>query len=131
MFSTHGISFEGFESLDNEPIDNSIIKRDLWKVYHQQGANLNDTDQYVEFIFGENNIYYQIGNAFPEHGITIRDADNSNFNDEAIRFVNVNLAFIFQKGGLTATKGSDLELNKNVAQVSTIIRRITSKDGDL
>jgi len=46
----------GFQVLDNEPIDNSIIKRDYLKKYHQQGANLKNSDQNVEFIFGENNI---------------------------------------------------------------------------
>ena len=47
------MSFEDFQLLDNEPFDNSIIKRDFSKIYHQQGALLNDPDQNVEFIFGE------------------------------------------------------------------------------
>ena len=117
------------EILDNEPIDNSIKKKDLWKVYHQQGAKLNEPDQNLEFIFGENNNYHQI--VFPQYGIKIREADNSNFNDEAISLVNVTLAFIFQKARLTATGGSDLEHNKYVEHLSTIMRHITCKDGDL
>ena len=45
------MSLEDFQLLDNEAIDNSIIKRDFLKVYHQQGAQLNDPDQNFEFIF--------------------------------------------------------------------------------
>ena len=38
------MSLEDFQLIDNEPIDNSIIKRDYLKIYHQQGALLNDPD---------------------------------------------------------------------------------------
>ena len=51
------MSLEDFQILDNEPFDNSIDKRDHLKIYHQQGAILNDP----EFIFGENSNYHQIG----------------------------------------------------------------------
>ena len=47
------MSLEDFQLIDNEPIHNSIIKKDFLKVYHQQGANLNDSNQNVAFIFGE------------------------------------------------------------------------------
>ena len=47
------MSLQHSQLLDNEPIDNSIFKRDELKVYHQQGANQNDSDQNVAFIFGE------------------------------------------------------------------------------
>ena len=46
------MSLEAFQLLDNEPFDNSIIKRDHLKTYHQQGAQLNQSDENVEFIFG-------------------------------------------------------------------------------
>ena len=42
------------------------------KVYHQSGANLNDSNQQIDFIFGENN-YHRIGNAYLEFEITIRN----------------------------------------------------------
>ena len=32
------MSLEDFQLLDNEPFDNSIIKRDFTIIYHQQGA---------------------------------------------------------------------------------------------
>ena len=46
------MSLEDFQFLDNEPLDNSIIKRDFTKIYHQQGAQLNQSDQNIDFIFG-------------------------------------------------------------------------------
>ena len=35
------LSLEDFQFLDNEPFDDSIIKKDFLKVYHKQGAQLN------------------------------------------------------------------------------------------
>ena len=52
------MNLEDFQLIDNEPIDNSIMKRDFTKVYHHQGANLRDSNQSVEFIFGEDNNYH-------------------------------------------------------------------------
>ena len=57
------MSLEGFQFFYNEVFDNSILKRDFMKVYHQEGAQLNDPDQNIKFMFGENNSYHQIGNA--------------------------------------------------------------------
>ena len=34
------MSLEDFQVLDNEPLDNSIIKRDFTKKYHRQGDQL-------------------------------------------------------------------------------------------
>ena len=39
------MNLEDFQLKDNKPIDNSIVKRDFTKVYHQSGANLNDSNQ--------------------------------------------------------------------------------------
>ena len=55
------MSLEDFQLLDNEPFDNSIMKRECAKIYHQQGAQLNQSDQNIEFNFGEHNNYHQIG----------------------------------------------------------------------
>ena len=44
------MSFEGFQLIDNEPFDNYIIKRDYLKVYHQQGAQLNQESPNIEFF---------------------------------------------------------------------------------
>ena len=130
------MSLEGFKLIDNERIDNSIVKRDFTKVYHQSGANLNDPNQNVEFIFGENNNYYQIGNAYLEFDITIRKVvvppANPNFIDnDQIRLINNAFAFCFSQATLSTTGGMDIEDIKYVGQVSTIMRLLTSKDADL
>ena len=66
------MSLEDFQLLDNDPLDNSIIKRDFKKTYHRQGDQINQSEPNIEFIFGENNIYRQIGNAYLEFNITVR-----------------------------------------------------------
>ena len=65
------MSLEVYKILDNEQIDNSVIKRGYLKVYQQWGANLNDSNHNVEFIFGENNNYHQIGKANLEFDIIV------------------------------------------------------------
>ena len=45
------MSLQDFQLLDNESFDNFIIKRVFTKFYHQQGAQLNLSDQNSEFIF--------------------------------------------------------------------------------
>ena len=126
------MSREDFQLLDNEPFDNSIIKRDFLKVYHKQGAQLNQSDQNVEFIFGENNNYHQIGNGCLEFDITVRKSDSTSFlYDDPIRLVNNAFALCFKEAGLSTTLGSDIENHKFCGQVSTIMRMISDKDGDL
>ena len=126
------MSLEDFQLLDNETFDNSIIKRDFLKIYHQQGAQLNQSDQNVEFIFGESNNYHQVGNSYLEFDITVRREDNANFtNNSAIRLTNNAFAYCFKEARLSITSGSDLEHNKYFGQVSTIMRVLFSKDGDL
>ena len=122
---------EDFQLLDNEPIDNSIIKRDFTKIYHRQGDQLNQSDQNIESIFGENN-YHQIGNAYSEFNITLRKNDGTNFhNDDPIRLVNKAFAYCFKEARLSTSLGSDIEINKFCGQISTIMRAISNKDADL
>ena len=123
--------FEDFQLLNNEPFDNIIVKRVFLKVYHQQGANLNNPDQNLEFICGENNNYHQIGKAYLEFDKTVRDTAGAFTNASKIRLTNNALAYCFKEARLSTTGGSDLEHNKYVGQVSTIMRLLTSKDSDL
>ena len=126
------MSLEDFQLLDNEPLDNSIIKRDFTKIYHRQEDQLNQSDQNIEFIFGENNNYHQIGNAYLEFNITVRKNDDTNFHfDDPVRLVNNGFAFCFKEARLSTTIGSDIEINKFCGQVSTIMKAISNKDGDL
>ena len=73
------MSLEDFQLKDKEPIDNSIVNRQYLKIYHQQGALLNDPDQGVEFMFVENNKYHQFGNSQLGFDITERKANGKNF----------------------------------------------------
>ena len=103
------MSLEDFQLLDNEVFDNSIVKRDFMKVYHQQGAQLNVPDQNINFIFGENNNYHQIGNAYLEYVITVQHpVQNPRVifdNDNRIRLTNNGLAYVFQETVLATTSG--------------------------
>ena len=126
------MSLEDFQLLDNEPFDNSIIKRDFTKIYHQQGAQLNTSDQNIEFIFGENNNYHQIGNGYLEFDITVRKNDTKNFHiEDPIRLVNNGFAFCFKEARLITNVGSDIEHNKFCGQISTIMKVLSNKDDDL
>ena len=70
-FYVQKLSLEDFQLIDIKTIDNSIKKRDFLEIYQQQAANLNDSDQNIEFIFDENNSYHQIGNAYLQYKMTI------------------------------------------------------------
>ena len=52
-------------------------------------------------------------------------------NASAIRLVNIAFGYCFKEATLSTTGGMEIELNKHVGQVSTIMRLLTSKDGDL
>ena len=119
------MNFEDFQLLDNEPFDNSTIKRDFSRIYHQQGAQLNQSDQNIEFIFGENNNYYQIGNGYLEFKITVRKSDTTNFLvEDPIRLVNNGYAFCFKEPRLSSDIGSDIEHIKFCGQVSTFYENV-------
>ena len=42
-----------FQLIDDTSIDTSIIKRDYFESYHEHGAQLNDRNQGIAFIFRE------------------------------------------------------------------------------
>ena len=69
------MSLEDFQIMENETIDNSIILRDFLNIYHQQAANLIDSDQNNVFILVGNNNYHQIGIAYLQYELTI-EQDN-------------------------------------------------------
>ena len=126
------MNFKGFQLFHYEPFDNSIMKKEYIKIYHQQGAQINQSDQNIEFIFGEINIYHQTGNAYLEFNITIRKRDSTNFHHEdPIRLVKNAFAFCFKEARLSTTIGSDFEHIKFCGQVSTILKVISNKDGHI
>ena len=118
--------------IDDTQIDTSIIKRDWTKIYHQQGAQLNQPNQTIDFIFGENNNYHQVGNAYLHYDITNRKDDDTNFVDaDEIRLVNNALAYSISELKTSTTGGTVIEYNKFVGPTSTMMRVLTSKEGDL
>ena len=130
-FFSKQMSLEVFQILDNEPFENSITKRDFSRVYHQQGAQLNQESQNIEFIFSENKNYHQIGNGYLEFNITVRKNDTTNFPyDDPIRLLNNAFAFCFTEPRSSTTIGSDIQHNKFCGQVSTIMEVISNKHGD-
>ena len=126
------MSLEDFQLLDNEPIDNSIIKRNFKKIYHRPGDQLNQSDQNIGFIFGENNNYHQIGKAYLKFNNIVRKNDTTSFhNDDPIRLINNGFAFGFKEARLSTSIAGDIEINKFCGQVSTLMRAISNKEGDL
>ena len=116
------MSLEEFHLLDNEPFDNSI-KKSLFENISPHGAQLNQSDQTVEFIFGGNNSYHQIRNGYLDFDITVRENDGKNFHyDDPTRLVYNGFAFCFKEARLSTTLRSHIEINKFCGQVSTIMR---------
>ena len=126
------MSLEDFQLLDNEPFDNSVKKNFFTKIYHQKGAKLNQSDQNIEFIFGDNNNYHKIGNGYLEFNITVRKSDTTNIHiEDPITLVNNGFAFCFKEARLSTTIGSDIKLNKFCGQISTIMTVISNRDDHL
>ena len=94
---------------------------------------MNDPDQNIEFIFGDNNNYLQIGNSYLQIDITVRPqrAADAFGDDSPIRLVNNAFAQCFKEGVFTTTGGMEIENNTFLGQISTIMKSLTSKDGDL
>ena len=110
------MSLEDFQLMDNEPIDNSIIKKEYLKIYHQQGDLLNHPDHNVELIFDEENNYHQVGNSHLGFDITVSKANGKNFNltndpatNEVIILVKIAFAHCFKEGTISTTRGMEIE----------------------
>ena len=105
-------------------------------IYHQQAANSNVSDQKIEFIFGENNNYHEIGNAYLQYELTIlKDVavavNRVLVSGDAIRLIKNVFSYCFKEPRLYMTGGSYIEHNKYVGRISIIMRALPSKDGDL
>ena len=119
-----------FQLTDNEPIDDSINKGDFLEIYHQQGAQLNDQLQKIEFISGENNNNHQVGNSYLEFNISVRHPTAGFNNNAELRFVNIGVAFCFDQVTISTTGGMEIQRVNFLGQVSTIMTSSTSKDSD-
>ena len=119
------MSLDDFQLLDNEPLDESIIKGEFLEVYHQQGAQLNDELQKVESISGEKNIHHQVANSYLEFSISVRHPTAGFNNNAEIRFVNIGVAFCFDQVTISTTGGMEIQHVNFLGQVSTIMRSST------
>ena len=126
------MSAEDFQLINDPKTDESIINWDFEKIYQQHGAEVINENQNVIFYFGENLKYIQIDNSYLEIDIEVGKADKTNFtNADEIRLVNNGLAYILQEGWLSKSAGTEMEHNKNLGNVSAILRLLTQRDGDL
>ena len=130
------MSAEDFQLIDNEKIDDSIIKRDFIKIYHQSGANVDAENSQIKFYFGENHNFIQVGNGYLEFDIRVRRADGNAFTivapgNDIIRLVNNAFAYTIHDARISSSSGVEIEQNKYVGPISTIMRLVTQKDGDL
>ena len=110
------MSLKNIQLRDNEAIDNSNTNRDFLENYHQQAANLNDSDQKKEFIIGQNNSCLQVGNDYLQGEMTIQKdvavaADRVPVDGDFLKLVNFAFAYCFKEGRLSATGVSDIEHN--------------------
>ena len=94
---------------------------------------MNDADQIIEIICGDNNNYHQIGNSYLQFDITVRPqrVEDAFDADSPIRLVNIAFPHCFKEGVINTSGGMEIENNKFLGQVSTIMKSLTSKDGDL
>ena len=125
-----------FQLIDDEKIDDSNIKRDFIKIYHQSGANVDAENSQFKFYFGENHKFIQVGNGYLEFDIRIRRDDGNPFTivapgNDIIRLVNNAFAYTIHDARISTSAGVEIEQNKYVGPISTIMRLVTEKDGDL
>ena len=131
------MSAEDFQLIDNSKIDDSIIKRDFIKIYHQSGANVDAENSQIKFYFGENHNFIQVGNGYLEFDIRVRRANGNAFaiglapGNDIIRLVNNAFAYTIHDARISTPAGVEIEQNKYVGPISTIMRLVTQKDGDL
>ena len=129
------MSAEKFQLIYIEKIDDSIIKRGLIKIYHQSGTNVYAENSQVKFYFGEIHNFIQVGSGYLEFDIRIRRDDGGPFTMaprlDTIRLVNNAFAYTVHDDRISISTRVEIEQNKHVGPISTIIRLVTQKGGDL
>ena len=130
------MSAEDFQLIDDSKMDDSIIKRDFVKIYHKSGANVDAENSQIKFYFGENHNFIQVGNGYLEIDIRVRRANGNAFaiglapGGDIIRLVNNAFAYTIHDARISSSAGVEIEQNKYVGPISTIMRLVTQKDGD-
>ena len=105
---------EDFQLIDGTEIEDSFLEIDFSEIHHQQSDNLIDSDKNIDFLFGENNIYYQIGEAFLQFELLlkIKGGQIEDFNIDIITSVKNAFARFFKEAIIMTTGGSAKEQNK-------------------
>ena len=130
------MSGRDFQLVYDEKNDDSIIKRDSIKFYHHTGADIKNENSNSQFYFGGNHNFNQIGNGYLECNKKPRKHNNDNFlitapGYDVIRLVNNTFAYTIHNARISTSSGVEIEQNKFVGPVSTELRLVTQKDGDL
>ena len=126
------MSVEDFQLIDDSKNDDSFIKRGFKKIYHQSGADVNNENSTIKFYFVKNHNFIQFGNGYLEFYIKIRKADNTNFADgDVIKLLNDAFAYTIHDARISSSLGVEIGQNKFVGPISTIMRLVAKKDGDL
>ena len=130
------MSAEDFQLIDKEKIDDSIIKRDFIKIYHESGANVDAENSQIKFYSGENHYFIQVGNGYLEFDIRVRRADGYPFTfvapgNNIIRLVNNAFAYTIHDARKSSSSGVEIEQNKFVGPISTVMILVMEKNGDL
>ena len=108
------------------------LKKDFMKIYHQHGAEVNIENQHNEIHFGGNLSYIQVGNPYLEIEIEVEKGAGTTLTiADYYRPVNIEMTYIFQEVRLSRSSGTETEQNSYLGPVSTIMRLLTHKDGDL
>ena len=69
-----------FQLVDDEKIDDSILKQNFIKPYHESGADLKSEKSKIKFYFAKKNNFIPGGNELFEFDIKITKANNDNFS---------------------------------------------------
>ena len=121
-----------FQLVEDEKIDDSIMKREFIKNSHQSGADFNKENSNISLSFGENYNFIQVGIRFLEFDIKIRKDDNSNFSingpgHDIIRLFLNAFAFTIHDSRVSSSSGVEIEQNNFFGPISAIMRLITQK----
>ena len=130
------MSAEGFQVIDTEKVDDSIIKRDSMKIYYQSGANVDAEKSQIKFCFEENHNFIQKVNSYLEFDKRVSRAGGNPFTNVApgndiTRLAKNAFAYTLHDARLSSSTRVEIEQNKYVSPISTIMRLVTQKYGDL
>ena len=129
------MSAEDFQLIDDSKTDDSIIKRDFIKIFHESGANVGAENSEIKFYFEESHNFIQIGNGYLEFDIRVTRSDGDPFTVapklDTIRLLNNAFAYTIHDARISSTSLVEIEQKKFVEPIYTIIRIVTQKDADL